>query len=287
MSKSKLIFFMVTLLLVQSLSLKVFADESNFDEQIQAVVILDKLPKNFYNTPSSPPLATDDTGTPGKKGVEINFVSDCDRSRSGKSCEMIIDSNFGIGEKIQLKIEKAAVHETSPDDASFRGAGPTSIGLKYRFYDRSGTTMAVYPTYKMNDGTKRTNEDGEELKTEGRSIYLPLIISKDMGTFTTVANIGYTHAIDARDDSSITTALSVGRAINDTSRVMAEIYSERNTNFSNRRTDVRVGWVKLVLPNNSSRYQTSIFTSIGRSVGSTEDGVPHTTVQFGISIVKK
>lgn len=286
---------LILTLLVQAFLLSAHGQTSEINKQLnknthtQSVVILDQpeVVEPFESSPSSPPLATDDPGTPGRHGVEINFVSDCDRSRNGKTCETIIDSNFGIGDKIQLKIEKAAVQETSGEGTSFHGVGPTEIGVKYRFYDKNGVALAVYPNYTMNDGSRKYDENGAAVESEGRSIYIPLIVSKKMGKYTAVANIGYKKALDQRDEDTITTAIALGRSFSETTRMMAEIHSERSSNFSNERTDVRIGWVKVIFPTKTGKYQTSLFTSVGRSVGATDDGLVHTTVQFGLSVVKK
>ena len=38
-------------------------------------------------SPSSPPLTTDDPGTPGESGIEINLITNCDNTDFMSSCE--------------------------------------------------------------------------------------------------------------------------------------------------------------------------------------------------------
>ncbi len=238
------------------------------------------------STPSGP-LATEDTGTPGKHGIEVNVIGNCDRSRNGRSCESVVGVAYGIRDNIELSFEKSAFRETGFGEANFSGAGQTEIGMKYRFFDKKGFSMAIAPSYSFNDASKRRDEDGNIEKGEGSSVYIPLIISKEMGAYTTVANIGYRRNLQNRSQDSIITSLAVGRSINETNRVMAEVYSERDTHMGNVRTDVRVGWVKLVFPDKLKNFETSVYTSVARTLGHTEDGRPHTTVNFGISIARK
>lgn len=266
-------------------------------DQVQATLIIDhpellnpvpeaaKESERPESNPSSPPLQTDDTGTPGPGGIELNTTMSCDRSSVSKSCERLIDVNFGVGEKLQIKVERAYQVQHGPDGDSSRGMGPTDIGLKYRFYDRKGFSAAIYPTVTVDNSSRRDSQ-GEKMESGGNAIYIPLILSKDIGNYTVVTNTGYRRSFKDRDDDSIIGGISVGKAINETTRVMGEVFSERDRNFHNRRTDVRVGFIKIVTPN-SAKFQTSVYASLGRSVGRTEDGVPHTTLQFGLSIVKK
>jgi hypothetical protein len=165
------------------------------------------------------------------------------------------------------------------------GHGPTDLGVKYRFYDKDGLKLAVFPSYQFDDASKIRNEDGTIADSEGRSIYLPLIISKDLGKFTVVTNVARRQNLDHPENSSVFTSMSVGRAIGTQTRIMGEVVSEKTG--ENRRTDVRVGFVRIILPDHFSKYQTSVFGSLGRSIKSTEDGLTHTSLLFGLSVAKK
>ena len=52
---------------------------------------------------SSPPMDMDDPGTPGPRGVELNFVGTMIRLGPGRSSEGLLDANYGIGDRLQLK----------------------------------------------------------------------------------------------------------------------------------------------------------------------------------------
>ena len=62
-------------------------DKTAYLQQVQATLILSENPvelstevdrqEDRESSPSSPPMTTDDTGTPGPNGVEINLLMDC------------------------------------------------------------------------------------------------------------------------------------------------------------------------------------------------------------------
>lgn len=110
------------------------------------------------SSPSSPPLETDDPGTPGRHGYEINFIVNCDRANSNRSCQTGVDAAFGLGDKAQLRISKYLLDERIAGEAALNGLGPTDIGIKYRFMRRTagGSASSLAWTLTMGlDGTKR------------------------------------------------------------------------------------------------------------------------------------
>ena len=268
----------------------------NADEKIQAEVILDnpagiklfmapEADEKPESSPSSPPLATDDPGTPGRNGYEINFITDCDRAHGSQACESGVDAAFGIGDKVQFRISKFRTQNQNDGDPTRKGWGATDVGIKWRFWDKDGLRVAVFPSFRADDASIKINPDGTVIPSDGRSIYIPLIVSKDIGKYTVVANVGRRENLDDANQSSVFTSIAIGRAIGPYSRIISEVASE--SSHEGRRTDVRIGWVKVLFPNRASRYQTSLFTSVGRSVGSTNDGKTHATLLFGLSFARK
>ena len=238
---------------------------------------------------SSPPMEMDDPGTPGKQGIEVNFVGTLVRLGPGRSSESLLDANYGIGDRIQLKYERPYVTEHA-DGAEFQqGLGPTEIGVKWRFVDSHGLGIAFYPQYQFDDGFTLRDEDGNPEESEGRSTYLPLLISQSVGeSYTLAANYGFRKNHDHRgDDHNV--ALGVGRSIGWDGRVMAEVFSERDENFDNRQTDWRVGVAFLPFPKSfeHSNFETPMFASYGHSIGKTEEGELCHTFTFGMSVIRK
>jgi hypothetical protein len=268
---------------------------SHEDKAIRTEVILDN-PNAIENvaadekpdsSPSSPPMATDDPGTPGRHGIEVNIISNCDRSQDGRSCDTGIDAAFGLGDNAQFRISKGYTNDLTNGDRPFHGVGSTNVGVKVRFYDKNGVQLATFPSYGFDDAARRVDADGNPVPSDGHTVYLPLIVSKEFGQYTVVANIGYQKNLDHAESSSILTSVAVGRAVGRNSKVMVEVANEKATDGTTRRTDVRIGWIKVIFPDASSKYQTSIFTSIGRTIGHTDDGISHITIQTGLQIARK
>jgi len=237
---------------------------------------------------SSPPMEMDDPGTPGPRGIELNFVGTLVRLGPGHSSEGLLDANFGIGDRIQLKYERPYVTEHASGTSFQAGLGATEIGVKWRFIDSHGLEIATYPNYQFDDGFTLKDEEGNPEESEGRSAYLPLLISEHLGhLYSLAANYGYRHNLDGRgDDNNI--ALGLGRAVGD-GRILAEVFSERDENFHNRQTDARVGVAFLPFPKTfeHSSFEAPVFASLGHSIGKTEEGEKSTSFVFGVSLIRK
>jgi len=100
-------------------------------------------------------MASDDTGTPGNGNWEINLVFDGDISKESNAFELpLLDINYGIGERLQLKYEVPFVVTRNPtfDKTGRRttekssGFSNSRVGVKYRFFDneQAGLSLAVY-----------------------------------------------------------------------------------------------------------------------------------------------
>src|SRR5881394_1031998 len=87
-------------------------------------------------TQGGPPLLTDDPGTPGDGKSELNLAFTVEKFRHDTLYEApLFDFNYGVGERIQLKLELPWLidHETPGPDAS--ALGNALLGFKYRFLD--------------------------------------------------------------------------------------------------------------------------------------------------------
>ncbi len=238
---------------------------------------------------SSPPMEMDDPGTPGKRGIEVNFVGTLKRLGPGHSSEGLLDANFGIGDRIQLKYERPYVTEHADGSELQKGLGATEIGIKWRFVDSHGMEIAFYPNYQFDDAFTIKDSEGNPEESEGRSAYFPLLVSQDVGRlYAIAANFGYRRNLDGRgDDNNL--ALGAARAIGWNGRVMAEVFSERDMSFHNRQTDARIGVYFLPFPKSfeHSSFETPVYASLGHTLGRTEEGEKSTTFVFGVSWIKK
>lgn len=147
----------------------------------------------------SPPMVSDDTGTPGPGKAELNIVLSGEREGSDERYEApLLDFNFGLGERAQLKIEVpyAIDHEGAGDDEparTRRGAGPLSVGVKYRFFERNGSAFAVYPAVAF-----RTPGG---LRGEPTTWTLPLLYTHEWEHAALTANVGWEKPSGAAGDA--------------------------------------------------------------------------------------
>lgn len=237
------------------------------------------------SSPSSPPLATDDPGTPGSHGFEIALILDCDVTSSDNSCESVVNAAFGIGSKTQFRVSRGYTRQAGAGQTTLTGLGATDVGVKYRFVDKNGLRLAIFPALRLNDATRQTSLDGSLLPTAGTSIYLPLIVSKQVGGVTVIANVGRRINFSTSEQNSTFTSLAVGHATGRTSKAMVEIASEASS--SDRRTDFRIGWAKNISPKSWRSYQANFFTSYGQSLRTSADGKIHRTLLVGVSIARQ
>lgn len=100
-----------------------------------------------------PPMVTDDPGTPGNRHWEINIAA----MGAFAGAEQLVeaphfDVNYGLGERIQLKVEAGLVISHSGLSEVQTGATPVLTGVKYRFLDedKTGVAVSIYPQFQFN-----------------------------------------------------------------------------------------------------------------------------------------
>lgn len=251
--------------------------------------LVDEAEADIESAVSSPPMEMDDPGTPGRHGIELNLVESLARVGDGRGSETLLDANYGLGERWQLKFERPYLMEGASGEPTQEGLGATEIGVKWRCVDHDGLEIAMYPQYSFNDGFTLVDEEGNPEPDEGSAVYFPVLISEVVHhVYTLAANFGYRHNLDHPLQDTVA-AFGAGRAFGENIRVLSEIYSERDEHFNNRQTDVRIGWVETLFPKTLARSKMEFiaFASFGHSIGQTEEGEPSTSFAFGLSMIKK
>ena len=136
-------------------------------------------------------MLTDDPATPGDGMWEINFLTTLNRSRSGWVFEApIVDLNYGLGHRIQLKLEAPLVVIRENGEKTKVGLGNTMAGVKWRFLDeeRHGFDMSIYPQLEFNNPTTSVDRG---LAERGASLFLPAEVAKKIGPVEAIAEVGY------------------------------------------------------------------------------------------------
>lgn len=140
------------------------------------------------------PLITDDTGTQGAGGNQLEFSLTRDRAKVAGDTERThsLDGTYtrGVSETVDVfaGVGYSRIRASGPGgDAS--GLGNPSLGLKWRFFDNadSGTSLAVKPEVLFPVSSSRESEGLGTGKTSGN---LTLILSQELPFGALHVNLG-------------------------------------------------------------------------------------------------
>jgi hypothetical protein len=135
-----------------------------------------------------PPMLTDDPGTPGDGKWEINIASVSEHARDATTFELpLLDVNYGVGERFQIKFEVPWVHEHSDGHHVISGAGNSLAGVKWRFFDagEDGWQISTYPQVES-----RFPGGGSAFADRGVSYLLPLEFEHRYGAWGVNFDVG-------------------------------------------------------------------------------------------------
>lgn len=139
----------------------------------------------------SPPLITDDPGTPGDGNWEINVgISTEKRSGSQLSELPLVDLNYGIGDRLQLNYEVPYLRLSEDGSPTICGLGNSAAGVKWRFYDAAekGLSASVYPKFEFNNPGSASTDHG--LVEDGTAFRLPFQFEREAGPVTLIWQVG-------------------------------------------------------------------------------------------------
>jgi hypothetical protein len=172
-----------------------------------------------------PPMITDDPGTPGNTHWEINLAALIERTASARIEQLpLLDLNYGVGDRVQLKYEVPWVLEEDNGDL-FSGLGNSLLGIKWRFYDAgaAGWQVSTYPQLQVNNPGVSSPRRG--LAEPGTSWLLPLEFAHSYPSFDLDLEFGRWHRPTGQPDSWIA-GIVIGRQLNKVFEVMAELHDE-------------------------------------------------------------
>jgi len=110
-----------------------------------ACTLLMTLSSNSVQAQSSPPLLSNDPGTPGPGKWEVNLYTSWERSSIDNAWQIpLIDVNYGVGERWQLTATMPFVIGQEKGAAIRREFDGVEIGIKYRFVDNPGKTASNF-----------------------------------------------------------------------------------------------------------------------------------------------
>ncbi|HVT40255.1 MAG TPA: hypothetical protein VHE78_14535 [Gemmatimonadaceae bacterium] len=200
-------------------------------------------------TVASPPMFSDDTGTPGDRNAELNFIFDGDVSHDRKVYELpLLDFNYGIGENLQLKYQVPWVLERRIEtDAagnerrvSAHGISNSVAGVKYRFYDNDETKLsyAVYPQVEFRSPGSKSEEDGG-VTASGTTWILPVLFTKEFDSFAVTGNAGL--EISTGKSGSVFSSVGLGTRLTPRLALLGEIAGQDLNQADSRRLLLNLG----------------------------------------------
>lgn len=137
-----------------------------------------------------PPMMTDDPDTPGDGRWEINLAVAGTRERAASETEgPLVDLNYGLGSRIQLKWEFPWVTRSTQDAGRVSGFGRTLLGLKWRFRDMDDKGIAVSAYPQLSTDLDR-NSTRRGLTERGTGLLLPLEMAMRFGEVGVVMETG-------------------------------------------------------------------------------------------------
>ena len=177
-----------------------------------------------------PPLRTDDPGTPGNGNWEINIAATADRRPHERVYEApLLDFNYGVGDRIQLKYEIPWVIRTAESEPTKAGLGNSLVGFKWRFYENKNRAfeISVYPQCEFNNPNSSADRG---LVERGVRFKLPVEATKTIGPLNFNAEVGYLFTQYGSDEWIA--GLAAGRQVKARLELLAEIYNSGKTDWT-------------------------------------------------------
>lgn len=219
-------------------------------------------------------MITDDPFTVGANNWEINLLPTMERVRGSTLYEAPnVDVNYGVGNRIQLKLEVPWVVSTVSGASTQSGLGNVGIGMRYRFIDESkyGFAMSTYPAFEFAGFASSVRRG---VADPGRSFFLPVEIAKTVNGLGVNGEIGYLFEQDG--DGSWQYGLLFGRDASEKVELLGELHGSSAKDFSDREMLVNLG----------SRIgmtdHVTLLVSAGRTLQS--PGSPTTIAALGLQL---
>jgi Putative MetA-pathway of phenol degradation len=186
-----------------------------------------------------PPLQTDDPGTPGNRNWEINVGFTADRESTANSYETpILDLNYGLGDRIQLKFEIPYLLQSTNTTPVQSGLGNSLLGVKWRFYENKkyGWDISTYPQLEWNNPTSSLRRG---FVAGAPNFLLPLEVTKKLGPITMDGEVGYWFNSYASNGRIL--GLAVGHQQTTKLELLGEVYNQVQVRGTERETTFDFG----------------------------------------------
>jgi hypothetical protein len=190
---------------------------------------------NNAHAQGGPPLITDDPGTPGDGKWEVSLGLISVSSVSGLLTDgyfqaPVIDSNYGVGKRLQLNFQTALQIHTTPGERTYTSFGQTLIGVKWRILDQDD--VGIYPSFFSNN---------PPFSRTAYVFWIPVEVNRSFGPFAANFEVGYQYATDSPQVWLF--GLALGYEVSKPVQVLAEIHATPTIVFSSAEVVANVGIV--------------------------------------------
>lgn len=178
----------------------------------------------------SPPMNTDDPGTPGKGGWEFNLA--LSQSRGGGSRDTsapMFEVNYGVTDTVKLSYALDWLSSKPARGRSESGLSNSEIGAKWRFLDRGkeGAKASVAPALEFNN--PGSNAERKGLAAEGGTFTLPFQFEQPLGPLALNLEVGRAFHFKAADEWSY--GVAVGGEVSEAVALGMELFGDAQKNF--------------------------------------------------------
>lgn len=184
-------------------------------------------------------MITDDPGTPGDRKWEINLAVAFEHRPNETAYDLpAVDLNYGVGERIQLTLQTAAVLLKRSDHGPIGGLGGSEAALKWRFLDQEkrGFDVSMFPRVIFNV-TQSSVRRG--LADDGTRFQIPFQMAKSFGRLHIDGEFGPLASSVGRSEWLY--GMVGGFDVAKPTMLMAELHGTSRMNFTRDVLTVNVG----------------------------------------------
>lgn len=145
-------------------------------------------------------LTTDDPGTPGPGGWEINVAWVQSEGGGERVAQRpLFELNYGVGHQFQLKYATAWLSQRDATDAESSGLDHSTVGIKWRFLSEQGHgfDLSVHPQLKFREPGPSARHG---LVADENALVLPLQWQRARGPWVCFAELGRTLPSKSADE---------------------------------------------------------------------------------------
>ena len=170
--------------------------------------------------PAGPPMVTDDTGTAPEGVLEIIVFAAGESRDAGESMQgPALDLAYGLSDALEVSLTIPRQQVRDAGDATIKGWGEATAGLKWRFLSRENTNLAIAPSLSIPLSRSSTIIG---LVEDTTVFTLPLLASVSLGRWEFTGNVGY--SIGSRNLDTVSLGVSTGFAVTPAYRLLGEIW---------------------------------------------------------------